>query len=37
LQDLGIFEIKGAVDIIAAELGVSKFTVYNNLSEVKQN
>lgn len=37
LQDLGIFEIKGAVDIVAVELGVSKFTVYNYLREVRQN
>jgi Uncharacterized protein conserved in bacteria len=37
LQDLGIFEIKGAVDIVASELGVSKFTVYNYLREIKQN
>jgi predicted transcriptional regulator YheO len=35
LQDLGIFEIKGAVDIVASELGVSKFTVYNYLRDAK--
>ena len=35
LQELGIFEIKGAVDTVAAELGVSKFTIYNYLRDVR--
>jgi predicted transcriptional regulator YheO len=35
LHDLGIFEIKSSVDIVAAELGVSKYTIYNYLREAK--
>jgi predicted transcriptional regulator YheO len=37
LQELGIFDIKGAVDTVAAELGVSKFTIYNYLRDVKDH
>lgn len=35
LQEQGIFDIKGAVDIVAAELGVSKYTIYNYIRDVK--
>jgi predicted transcriptional regulator YheO len=35
LHELGIFEIKSAVDIVASELGVSKYTIYNYLREAK--
>ena len=35
LHSRGIFDIKGSVDIVAKELGVSRYTVYNYLKEVK--
>lgn len=35
LEDKGAFLIKGAVDYIAAVLGVSKYTVYNYLNKVR--
>lgn len=35
LYDLGIFSVKGAVETVAKELGVSKFTVYNYLRDIK--
>jgi predicted transcriptional regulator YheO len=31
----GIFDIKGAIDIVAKEIGVSKYTIYHYLREVK--
>ncbi len=31
----GIFDIRGAVDLVAREMGVSRYTVYNYLREVK--
>ncbi|RPI90016.1 MAG: hypothetical protein EHM32_12005 [Spirochaetales bacterium] len=31
----GIFDIKGAIDIVAGEIGVSKYTIYHYLREVK--
>lgn len=35
LYDQGIFDVKGAVDVVASELGVSRYTVYNYIREVK--
>ncbi|TAH50634.1 MAG: hypothetical protein EWM51_09755 [Treponema sp.] len=35
LQNLGIFNVKGAVETVAGELGVSKFTVYNYLRDLR--
>jgi predicted transcriptional regulator YheO len=35
LQEFGVFTIKGSVDTVAAELGVSKFTIYNYLRDIK--
>lgn len=35
LYDAGIFEVRGAIDVVAAELGVSRYTIYNYLREVK--
>lgn len=35
LQELGIFNVKGAVETVATELGVSKFTIYNYLRDIK--
>ena len=31
----GIFDIKGAIDIVAGEIGVSKYTIYHYLREAK--
>jgi predicted transcriptional regulator YheO len=31
----GIFEIKGAIDSVAGEMGVSKYTIYHHLREMK--
>jgi len=35
MLDIGIFEIKGAVDIVAAEMGVTRYTIYNYMREAK--
>lgn len=35
LQQQGIFDIKGAIDMVSAELGVSRFTVYNYLRDLR--
>lgn len=35
LYQRGVFNIKGAVDFVAAELGVSRYTVYNHIREAK--
>jgi predicted transcriptional regulator YheO len=35
LEQLGIFNIKGAVENIALEIGVSKFTIYNYLRDIR--
>ncbi|MFW5842853.1 MAG: helix-turn-helix domain-containing protein [Spirochaetota bacterium] len=35
LYDARIFEVRGAIDTVAAELGVSRYTIYNYLREVK--
>ncbi|AEC02576.1 helix-turn-helix transcriptional regulator [Parasphaerochaeta coccoides] len=32
----GIFELKGAIEIVAGKLGLSRFTIYHYLREVKQ-
>lgn len=31
----GIFDVKGAIDLVAQEIGVSRYTVYNYLREAK--
>lgn len=36
LHQQGIFDIKGAVDVVAKELGVSRYTVYNYLREIRE-
>lgn len=36
LHQQGIFDIKGAVDMVARELGVSRYTVYNYLREIRE-
>lgn len=35
LHAQGIFDVKGAVDIVARELGVSRYTVYNYIREAR--
>ena len=35
LEDKGIFDVKGAVEYVAERLGVTNFTVYNYLKEVR--
>ncbi len=35
LHAQGIFDVKGAVDIVAKELGVSRYTVYNYIREAR--
>ncbi len=35
LFQAGIFEVRGAIDTVASELGVSRYTIYNYLREVK--
>lgn len=35
LDERGAFRIKGAVDIVAHRLGVSRYTIYNYLNEVR--
>lgn len=36
LDERGIFDIRGAVDYVAHEMGVSKYTIYNYLREIRQ-
>ena len=36
LHQQGIFDIKGAVDVVARELGVSRYTIYNYLREIRE-
>ncbi len=36
LNQRGIFEIKGIIEYVAKEMGLSKYTIYNYLREVKQ-
>ena len=35
LEEKGIFDIKGAVEYVAERLGVTNFTVYNYLKEIR--
>ncbi|ADG06295.1 helix-turn-helix transcriptional regulator [Kyrpidia tusciae] len=35
LDEKGAFLIKGAVDLIASQLGVSRYTIYNYLDEIR--
>ena len=35
LFEAGIFEVRGAIDVVAGELGVSRYTIYNYLREIK--
>ena len=35
LNEQGIFDVKGAVDIVAKELGVSRYTIYNYIREAR--
>ncbi len=35
LHARGIFDIKGAIDMVSRELGVSRYTIYNYIREVK--
>jgi len=35
MYDIGIFDIKGAVDLVANEMGVSRYTIYNYLRDAK--
>ncbi len=35
LHDQGVFDIKGAVGVVAGELGVSRYTVYNYIRDAK--
>ena len=35
MHDIGIFDIKGAVDLVASEMGVSRYTIYNYIREAK--
>ncbi|KJS21385.1 MAG: hypothetical protein VR72_10785 [Clostridiaceae bacterium BRH_c20a] len=37
LEDKGVFLVKGAVDYVASILGVSRYTIYNYLDEVRAN
>ena len=37
MESKGIFLIKGAMDKVAARLGISKVTVYSYLDEIKKN
>lgn len=37
LEEKEVFRIKGAVDDVAKRLGVSRYTIYNYLDEVRQN
>ena len=35
LDDKGFFDVRGAVEQVAEELGVTNFTVYNYLKEIR--
>lgn len=37
LYKKGIFNVKGALDLVAKEIGVSRYTVYNYIREAKAN
>jgi len=36
LDDKGLFLVKGAIDLVASQLGISKFTLYGYLDEIKK-
>ncbi|MBP8674974.1 MAG: PAS domain-containing protein [Acetomicrobium sp.] len=36
LDDRGLFLVKGAIDLVASRLGISKFTLYGYLDEIKK-
>ena len=36
LEQKHIFSIKGAVDLVAREMGVSRHTIYNNLRSLRR-
>lgn len=36
LDEKGVFLVKGAVDLLASELGVSRYSVYNYIEEVRE-
>ena len=35
LREKGIFDVKGAIDLVAQEIGVSRYTIYNYIREAK--
>ena len=35
LEEKGIFDVKGAVEYVAERLGVTNFTIYNYLKEIR--
>lgn len=37
LEDKGVFLIKGAIEYVANSLGVSRYTIYNYLDEIRAN
>ncbi len=37
LEDLGLFDIKGAVELTAKEMGLSRFTIYGYLRGMRKN
>ena len=37
LEEMGVFQVKGAVRIVAKKLNVSKFAIYNYLEEIREN
>ncbi len=36
LMEKGVFEIKGAIEIVAGEMGISKYTIYHHIRELKK-
>ncbi len=37
LAEKGVFDIKGAIDIVAGEMGISKYTIYHYIREIKKS
>lgn len=37
LEEHGIFNIKGAVEVVAEQLGITKHTIYKYLREIRKN
>lgn len=37
LDDKGLFLVKGAIDLVASQLDISKFTIYGYLDEIKKS